>query len=266
MKAVILARGLGTRMRRDDGAVPLDAAQAAAASAGLKSLMPLGGRPFLHYVLSALADAGYREVCLVIGPDREAVRHHFEREVTPRRLRIAVAVQERPLGTADAVLAAERFAGADPFLVINSDNYYPVEAYRALRERGEAGVAAFWRDGLVTLGNLTPERVAKFPTVVPGPDGTMARLVEAEERRGGDGADALISMNCWMLTQPIFAACRDIPPAPSGELEIQAAVRHAMSAGVRFRVVPLRAPVLDLTARADVAYVTERLAGVHVEL
>ena len=266
MKAVILARGLGTRMRRDDGAVPLDAAQAAAASAGLKSLMPLGGRPFLHYVLSALADAGYREVCLVIGPDREAVRHHFEHEVTPRRLRIAFAVQERPLGTADAVLAAERFAGADPFLVINSDNYYPIAAYRALRERGEAGIAAFWRDGLVTLGNLTRERVARFPIVVPGPDGTMARLVEAEEHRGGDGTDALISMNCWMLTHPIFAACRAIPPAPSGELEIQAAVRHAMSAGVRFRVVPLRAPVLDLTARADVAYVTERLAGVSVEL
>lgn len=267
-KAVILARGLGTRMRRDDAGVPLDAAQAAAAAAGLKSLMPLGGRPFLHYVLSALADAGYREVCLVIGPDREELRRHFLREVKLRRLKIAFAIQAAPLGTADAVLAAEGFTGADPFLVINSDNYYPVEAYRALRELDGAGIAAFWRQGLVTLGNLTRERVARFPVVEPGADGTLARLVEAEERRGADdGADALISMNCWMLTPPIFAACRAIPPAASGELEIQAAVRHAMrSLGVRFRVLSFRAPVLDLTARADVAYVTERLAGVPVEL
>jgi len=266
-KAVILARGLGSRMRRDDGAVALDAAQAAAAAAGLKSLMPLGGRPFVHYVLSALADAGYRDVCLVIGPDRPAVREHFARDVRPRRLRIAFAVQAQALGTADAVLAAEGFAGTDPFLVINSDNYYPVEAYRALRELGGAGIAAFWREGLVTLGNLTRERVGRFPTVEAGPDGSLVRLVEAEERGSAAPADALVSMNCWMLTPPIFAACRAIEPAASGELEIQAAVRHAQTRlGVRFQVVPFRAPVFDLTARTDVAYMTERLAGVRVEL
>lgn len=36
--------------------------------------------------------------------------------------------------------------------------------------------------------------------------------------------------------------------------------------GERFRVLPFRAAVLDLTARADVAYVTGRLAGARVRL
>jgi len=265
-KAVILARGLGTRMRRDDAAVGLDPTQAATAAAGLKVLMPLGGRPFVHYVLAALAEAGYEEVCLVIGPDRPAVRDHFEREVRPKRIRIAFAVQERPLGTADAVLAAEAFAGADRFLVINSDNYYPIEAYRGLREAEGAGIAAFWRKALVTEGNLRSERVAGFPIIERDAAGYVTRLVEPGEAAVTPDDDALISMNCWMFTPRIFAACRAIAPSPNGELEIQAAVRHAMGAlGERFRVLALRAPVLDLTARGDVAYVTGRLAGVPVE-
>ena len=56
-KAVILARGLGTRMRKCDAAAQLDARQSAAADAGMKGMIPIR-RPFLDYILSALADAG----------------------------------------------------------------------------------------------------------------------------------------------------------------------------------------------------------------
>ena len=264
---MILARGLGTRMRRRDSKAVLEGHQAAVAAAGLKAMMPLGGRPFLDYVLSALADAGYQEICLVIGPDREVVRDHFEHDAKPRRVRVSYAVQDKPLGTADAVLAAESFAGRDRFLVINSDNYYPVEAYRDLRALEGPGIAGFWRRSLVTEGNLTAERVATFPIVETDAQGYAMRLVEPADAALAPEGDALISMNCWMFTPVIFAACRAIAPSPSGELEIQAAVRHAMTAlGERFRVLPLRAPVLDLSSRGDVAVVTERLAGTRVML
>ncbi len=266
-KAVILARGLGTRMRRRDTKAVLEGHQAAVAAAGLKAMMPLAGRPFLDYVLSALADAGYPEVCLVIGPDREVVRDHFEHDAKPRRVRISYAIQDKPLGTADAVLAAESFAGKERFLVINSDNYYPVEAYRDLRTIEGPGIAAFWRQSLVTEGNLTAERVASFPTVEVDAQGYATRLVEAGDAAQAPETDSLVSMNCWMFTPAIFAACRAIAPSPSGELEIQAAVRHAMATlGERFRVLPFRSPVLDLTTRGDVAVVTERLAGTRVML
>jgi len=59
-KAVILARGLGTRMRKADSAARLDPTQAAAADTGIKAMIPVG-RPFLDYVLSALADALRRD-------------------------------------------------------------------------------------------------------------------------------------------------------------------------------------------------------------
>ena len=264
-KAVILARGLGTRMRRKDKGAVLEGHQAAVAAAGLKSMMPLAGRPFVDYVVSALADAGYQEICLVIGPDREVVRDHFERDAKPRRVRMSYAIQEKPLGTADAVLAVESFAAEHQFLVINSDNYYPVEAYRDLRAFDGAGIAGFWRKSLVTEGNLTADRVAGFPIIETDAAGFATRLVEPAEAGVAPDADALISMNCWMFTPTIFRACRAIKPSANGELEIQAAVRHAMTVlGERYRVLPFRLPVLDLTSRSDVAVVTERLAGTRV--
>src|SRR5687767_10623200 len=110
-KAVVLARGLGTRMRALDPSASLDAKAAAVADTGLKAMIPVG-RPFLDYVLSALADAGFTDVCLVIGSEHSAVREHYEVESKPSRIRLNFAIQERPLGTADAVLAAEQFAGA----------------------------------------------------------------------------------------------------------------------------------------------------------
>src|SRR5512136_2698995 len=96
-KAIILARGLGTRMRRAVGGASLDEAQARAAAAGVKGMIPIG-RPFLDFVISALADAGFRDVCLVIGPEHQAVRDHYWRDVPPTRVRVAFAIQDRPLG------------------------------------------------------------------------------------------------------------------------------------------------------------------------
>src|SRR5690606_15812717 len=93
-EAVILARGLGTRMRRPDAAAALDREQSRVADAGLKAMIPIG-RPFLDYVLSALADAGVSDVCLVIGPEHDSVRTYYTEAVAPRRLRIRFAVQER---------------------------------------------------------------------------------------------------------------------------------------------------------------------------
>ena len=79
---MILARGLGSRMRREDGAA-LDPAQASVADTGVKAMIPIG-RPFLDYVLSGLADAGCDAVCLVIGPEHGVVRDYYRGRRAPR--------------------------------------------------------------------------------------------------------------------------------------------------------------------------------------
>jgi glucose-1-phosphate thymidylyltransferase len=263
LRAVILARGLGTRMRRTDGAPPLGGEQAAAADAGLKAMMPIG-RPFIDYILSALADAGIEEACLVIGPEHAGVRAHFA-EGGPRRVGVRFAVQERPLGTADAVLAAEEFTAGGRFMVLNGDNYYPVPVLARMASVQEPAVAAFSRSALLAGGQIPPERIERFAILDIGGDGYLRRIVEKPESAAlaTFGPDPRVSMNCWVFDSRVFDACRALTPSPRGELELPLAVQAAIDAGaMRVRAVMVEAPVLDLSSRADVAAVTAGLAGV----
>ena len=268
MKAVILARGLGKRMRQaDDGAV-VDPSQAAVADQGIKAMIPIG-RPFLDYVLSALADAGCDDVCLVIGPEHSAVRDYYERAGLLSRVRVSFAIQEKPIGTADAILAAESFVGEDPFLVMNADNYYPIAAFAALRDLREPGLIAFGRDALIADGHIPAERITKFALLDIDSDGYLRRIVEkpdAETARAMSEA-ALVSMNLWAFDRSIFEPCRTVPLSSRGELEIPIAVQHAIDEyGVRFRAVPMHASVLDLSSRGDIAGVAKHLETVDVRL
>jgi glucose-1-phosphate thymidylyltransferase len=255
-------------MRRQDRQVALEAGQAAAADAGVKAMIPFG-RPFLDYVLSALADAGLAEICLVIGPEHGAIRDYYTRSVSPKRLRVSFAIQEKPLGTADAVLAAEAFAGNEPFVAVNADNYYPVSAYRSLSFLPGAGLPVFRRATLVTLGNIPAERVRDYALAAVDRDGFLERILEKPDGAtlASAGEKAWISMNCWRFSPAIFQACREIDLSPRGELELPRAVDYAVVAlGQRFRAVPCREGVLDLSTRADVVPVAERLRGIAVQL
>ncbi|MFM8301899.1 MAG: NTP transferase domain-containing protein, partial [Gemmatimonadota bacterium] len=80
--AVILARGLGTRMRAEEETA-LTPEQAAAAAAGAKGLIPIAGFPLLDHVLSALADGGVTDVIFVVAPGESAIRQRYTREVAP---------------------------------------------------------------------------------------------------------------------------------------------------------------------------------------
>jgi dTDP-glucose pyrophosphorylase len=267
-KAVILARGLGKRMRRASGEAELTDAEAAAADTGVKALIPIG-RPFVDYTMSALADAGYRSVCLVIGPEHRQIREHCAGGRL-KRLEVSFAVQAEPLGTADAVAAAETFAGDDDVLVINSDNYYPPSALGGLRQRlGGSGLAAFQREGLLAGGTIPPERIAAYAIVQADADGRLARIIEkpTDEDIARIGHPVFVSMNCWRFSPVIFEACRSIELSPRGELELPFAVEYARDVlGETFEVLRLNEPVLDLSTRADIAGVKAHLADVEVNL
>jgi len=266
-KAVILARGLGTRMRRAAAGAALDEGQARAADSGVKGMIPIG-RPFLDFVISALADAGFRDVCLVIGPEHQTIRDYYLQEVPLTRVRVSFAVQDEPLGTADAVTAAASFAAGDEFLVINSDNYYPVPVFQAIRRLPGPGLAGFNRAALSSEGNIDDGRVSRYAVLRVAPDGVLEDIVEkpSAETWARTGADALISMNCWRFGPSIFGAARRIRRSPRGEFELADAVKEAMRCGERFRVVPVVAGVLDLSQREDIPSVARRLAGVEVRL
>ena len=266
-KAVILARGLGTRMRKQDGAAGLTGEQAAIAQTGVKAMIPID-RPFLDYALSGLADAGYKRICLVIGPEHGVVRDHCN-SLSLSRISLDFAIQEEPLGTADAVAAVEGFAAGEPFAVINSDNYYPKESLAALRKLSGPGLAVFTREGMLASGNVEPERLMKFAVVQTDGEGNMLRIIEKPQPEVVESlpAPVCVSMNCWRFHKSIFPAIQAIEPSLRGELEITDAVQYCIDhLSERFRALPFDLPVLDMSSRADIGAVSEQLKRMEVRL
>jgi glucose-1-phosphate thymidylyltransferase len=265
---VILARGLGTRMREHDPAAILDLAQRRAAETGHKALMPIHGRPFLDYVLSAVADAGIDRIALVVAPDHESLRRRYEEDARPARVRVSFIVQPEPLGTADALRAAQPWTSGESFLAMNADNLYPVAALADLGALDEPGLPGFDADDLMQTSNIPHERLASFALVESDARGYVTSIVEkpgaALPPKGG--GHLTISMNVWRFDARIFDACRDVPRSVRGEFELPEAVGLALARGVRFRVIPARGPVLDLSRRSDAADVERRLAGVEPRL
>lgn len=259
--AVVLARGLGTRMRKE-GDSALTAAQEAAASSGHKALMPIGAHRMIDYSLSGLADAGIRRAVLVVAPDHQEFVDHV-REVGPTRLTIDFAVQAEPKGTADAVASAREALGDDPFVMVNGDNLYPREGIAELLGLEGNGLLGFERAALLEGGNIPEDRLNAF-ALVEQSGGRFAGILEkpGPEAVAKAGPEALLSMNCFAFTSEIFAACARIEPSARGELEIVDAVREL----AEVQVIPFAGSVLDLSQRGDVEGVQSRLAGVEVRL
>jgi dTDP-glucose pyrophosphorylase len=264
-RAVLLAAGRGTRMSAA-APLPLDEPAAGMAARGLKPLIPFAGAPFIAYVLTALADAGFAEVCVVVAPGDDPVRTWVAATRT-NRLRLHVAVQEEPLGTAHALLAAEAFAAGLDIALVNADNDYPAAALAALRSLRGPGLVGFSRAGLLR-GNITAERLQGYALVDVDDAGYLHNIIEkppaTQIHTMGDAA--LFSMTCWRFGSDMFDACRSIRPSTRGELELPDAVRRSMATGTRYAVVNVDAPVLNLSRREDIPAVARSLRGRGVAL
>ena len=155
--AVILAAGAGTRMK---SAVP-------------KVLHKVGGRTLLDRVIDTVEATGCDRIVVVVGAGGGAVR-----DLVARRLgEAAVAVQDPPLGTGHAVLAA-REALADftgDVLVTNADcpllTPHDLEPLFAMRRDGVA---------LALLG-FEPHDALLYGRLIRGADGHVMRIVEPKE-------------------------------------------------------------------------------------
>jgi D-glycero-alpha-D-manno-heptose 1-phosphate guanylyltransferase len=117
MQAIILAGGLGTRLRTVVPDLP-------------KPMAPVAGRPFLGWVLDALADAGFSRTVLAVGYRHEAIRDYLG--TAWRGLDLAYSVEDSPLGTGGAMRLALDQVGESPVFVLNGDTYVDLD-YSAMR-------------------------------------------------------------------------------------------------------------------------------------
>jgi mannose-1-phosphate guanylyltransferase len=114
-KALLLAGGLGTRLRPITETVP-------------KCLVPVGGRPMLDYWLDALERAGIGKVLLNTHHHRDQVRDWIDCANDTRTIRVTEAWEPELLGSAGTVHANRAWADdADEIVVIYADNLSTVD-------------------------------------------------------------------------------------------------------------------------------------------
>jgi NDP-sugar pyrophosphorylase family protein len=107
MKAMILAAGLGTRLRPLTDTVP-------------KALVPVNGEPLITYSLKLLKKQGVTEVLINL----HYLGDLIEKELGDGRkfgMKISYSQEPTVLGTGGGIKKGKNFFGKDPFFVLNSD-------------------------------------------------------------------------------------------------------------------------------------------------
>lgn len=115
MEAIILAGGLGTRLRSVVQDVP-------------KPMAPVAGRPFLEYLLEHLSKQGLKRAILSVGYKGETVQQHFG--ATFAGIELAYAYEAEPLGTGGGIQQAAKQLQSDDFFILNGDTIFTANLQR----------------------------------------------------------------------------------------------------------------------------------------
>ncbi len=168
MRALLLAAGMGTRLRPLTDTIP-------------KCLVPIHGRPLLEYWLEMLDRAGIRPMLVNLHYLAEQVREY----IAASRYRdvVSTVYEERLLGTAGTLLRNRSFFGEEPLMLVHADNLsrFDVRAFVARhgeRPRGcEITMLTFRTPTPRSCGivELDPDGVVlAFHEKVPDPPGDLA--------------------------------------------------------------------------------------------
>jgi glucose-1-phosphate thymidylyltransferase len=215
MKGLILAGGAGTRLR------PITHTSA-------KQLVPVANKPILYYGIEDMAEAGIREIGIIVGETADEIRAAVG-DGSRWGVEVTYIAQEAPLGLAHCVLIARDFLGDDDFVMYLGDN---------MLQQGLAGfvdrfVTARSLDGTVPpaaqilLAKVEDPR--QFGVAAVTATGEVVRLVEKPERPPSD----LALVGVYLFDRNIHDAVAAIAPSARGELEITDAIQWLLDHGHR---------------------------------
>ncbi len=134
MQAVLLAGGLGTRLRSVVSDRP-------------KPMALIQDKPFMEYVIMELINHGVTHVIFAVGYKGSMVEEYFK-DGSAWGIQVSYAYEEELLGTAGAIKNAGRQVTSERFLVLNADTFYQLDYSRltALSQECDLDMALVLRE------------------------------------------------------------------------------------------------------------------------
>ena len=289
---LIMAAGLGSRY------------------GGNKQIDRIGpnGEILMEYSIHDAVEAGFDKVVFVIRKSMDELFRSMIGDKIARKVKVEYAYQEydslpdgfippadrtKPYGTVHAVTCAKNVIH-EPFAVINADDYYGRDAFKAMAEAlhqlehddNRAYMVAYYlkntvsKHGHVTRGVCTTDdtghlvKVTETFSILPFPDGTIRDIHD-----NPDGVildpDALVSMNLWGFNPSFFddgitylsGFLNDASGDPlKKECLLPALVDHLMhTKNLKVEVLSTDAVWFGVTYKEDKDYVSAELKKLHDE-
>lgn len=208
MKGVILAGGLGSRLR------PLTLVTN-------KHLLPVYEQPMIHYPIRCLVNAGIDEVLIVTGGEHAGDFLKLLKNGKQLGVRhLEYAYQEGEGGIADALKLAEEFAEGGRICVILGDNI--------IENNIKQSVAAFKKQ--TSGARLLLKRVddpQRFGVAELGEDKKIVQIIEKPPNPRSD----LAVTGIYLYDFDVFGVCQTLKPSGRGELEITDVNNHYLQRG-----------------------------------
>ncbi len=196
MKGVVLAGGLGTRLR------PLTAVTN-------KHLLPVYDQPMIHYPIRTLVNAGITDIIIVTGGNSAGDFLKLLGNGKAFGLKhLNYTYQEGEGGIAEALALIEHFAANDPVCVVLGDNIIEGNISSAVRSYRHQGGGA----KIILKKVPDPQRFG-----VPELDGR--RVVRIEEKPAQPKSEYAV-IGIYMYDSGVYEIIRTLKPSGRGELEI----------------------------------------------
>ncbi|HID60426.1 MAG TPA: glucose-1-phosphate thymidylyltransferase [Hadesarchaea archaeon] len=218
MKAVVLAAGLGKRMR------PLTFTKP-------KFLLPVAGKPALDHVFTLLKNAGINKIAIVVGFGREQIMDRYG-DGSKLGLKLEYLRQKELLGTANAVSVAENFVGGERFVVMNGDILVDQESLNMILRRHEEFSSN--RDFGGIMGTIEVDEPEQFGIVFMK-GRKVSEIVEKPRRIKSRLANAGI----YLFDSAIFDAIRKTKRSKRGEYELTVSMQILINKGKAIYTSPL---------------------------
>jgi len=203
MKALILAAGLGTRMRPLTSNMP-------------KPLIPVAGKPFLEHTITNLKNKGITDIYILLGWLQQKVQNHFE-DGKKLGVEITYLRQEKQLGTAHAVSMGEQVLKDADFLCINGDVLVTPEILDTVLGQYEKTKGA-----VMSLYQVSDP--SNFGIVCTNKQGVVTEIIEKPKHP----SSPLINAGVYVFTPSIFEAISRTQLSSRGEYEITDSLRLLM--------------------------------------